>query len=516
MYRRIVASSTAVATSLYFGSQVVSLDGKRNITVEELKKHDKPDNLWISVNGQVYDLTQFKRIHPGGTKILEKYAGSNASTIFNKYHAKDIPQKMLSPEEQLGNLEGSLEDAGDLTEVGDSAKREKYLANMPRVSEIYNLNDFEYIARRILSPIAWYYYSAASEDEVTLRENHNAYTRIFFRPYVCRDVKSAIDLSTELLGSKVSVPFYCSACAQAKLGHPDGEVGIARGCGKEGVAQMISNNASLPLTDIAGQVPGQVQWFQLYTSDDRNESLNRIKEAERNGMKGIFVTVDTAEFGRREKDMKLRAEMNLAEDDDDDVDDLNSSVVYGKTFPMTWDDVGLFKKSTKLPIALKGIQRADDVVRAAEHGVKAVVLSNHGGRQLDYSPAPIQVLAEAMPLLKNRNLDIEVYVDGGVRRGSDVIKALALGAKGVGLGRPFLYANSGYGEAGVRKACQMLKEEISIDMRLLGVTKLSELTPDLIDTSGLAYRQPPYDAAFYRNYENVGAPRFANNVDTKA
>lgn len=515
MYRRIAASGTALAATILFSSQTVLLDSKKEIPVEELKKHNKPNDLWVAANGQVYDLTHFKKIHPGGAKILEKYAGSNASKIFNKYHAKDIPQKMLSPKEQLGTLKGNLEEAEDITEGGDSKKRQEYLANLPRLSDLFNINDFEYIAKRILAPTAWYYYSSCADDEYTYRNNHNAYERIFFKPYVCRDI-GVVDMTTEMLGSTVSAPFYCSACAQAKLGHPDGEKGIARGCGKQGIAQMISNYASYSLAEIAGQVPDQVQWFQLYTSPDRQVSLDRIKEAEQRGMKGIFVTVDTPELGRREKDMKVRAEMNLGGDDSSDSKELNSSVVYGRAFPMTWDDVQLFKKSTKLPIVLKGIQRTEDVIRAAESGVKGIVLSNHGGRQLDFSPAPIEVLAEARPALKKRNLDLEIYIDGGVRRGSDIIKALALGATGVGLGRPFMYANSGYGEAGVNRACEMLKQEIAIDMKMLGVSKLSELTPDLLDTRGLAYRQPPYDEAFYRNYEPLGVPKFSNEVDTAA
>lgn len=509
MYRRIAASA-AISTTFLIAGHTVSLESEREISVDELKKHNKPDDLWISANSRVYDLTEFQGIHPGGARILQKYAGCNASKIFNKYHAKDIPEKTLRPEKQLGVLKGNLEDAGDITEGGDSEKREEYRVNIPRLNDLFNLNDFEYIARHILSPAVWYYYSAAADDEVTYRENHNAYSRIFFKPYVCRDV-SAVDLSTDMLGAKVTAPFYCSACAQAKLGHPDGEAGIARGCGKEGIAQMISNYASYPLSEIAGQVPGQVQWFQLYTSEDRQVSLDRIKEAERRGMRGIFITVDTPELGRREKDMKLRAEMDL-EDDSEENKKLKENVPYGRAYPLTWDDVDLFKKSTKLPIALKGVQRADDIVRAAEHGVKAVVLSNHGGRQLDFSPAPIDVLAEAQPLLKKRQLNIEVYVDGGVRRGSDILKALALGAKGVGLGRPFMYANSGYGEAGARKVCQMLKEELILDMQLLGITSIADLTPDILDTRGLAYREPPFDAAFYRNYEKLGAPKFANEI----
>lgn len=494
MYRRPIASSIGIISSTLLitaHTMRVSLETGTEISVKELKEHNKPNDLWISVNGRVYDLTDFSKIHPGGAKILQKYAGCNASKIFNKYHASDIPEKLLKPVHQLGVLKGDLTDAGDVTESGDYGKLNAYRTNVPQIGQLLNLNDFEHIARHILQPIVWCFYAAAAEDEVTYRENINAYRRIFFKPYVCRDVRD-IDLSTEMLGAKLAAPFYCSACAQAKLGHYDGELGIARGCGKEGIAQMISSNASYPMSEIAGQVPGQVQWFQLYTSDDRQVSLNRIKDAEQRGMKGIFVTVDSPEVGRREKHMRVFAELDL-NDNFESSKEARDYNPHGRAFPVTWDDIDLFKYSTSLPIVLKGVQRADDVVRAAEHGIKAVVLSNHGGRQLDFSQAPIQVLAEARPMLDKRNLNIEIYVDGGVRRGSDILKALALGANGVGIGRPFLYANSAYGEAGVRRACEMLKEEMMTDMRLLGITKVADLTPDILDTRGLFLRDLTVD-----------------------
>lgn len=179
---------------------------------------------------------------------------------------------------------------------------------------------------------------------------------------------------------------------------------------------------------------------------------------------------------------------------------------------MIWKYIPEIKMWSNLPLVIKGVQSVEDIVIAAEKGVDAVVISNHGGRQLDYSRAPIEVLADAMPVLREKGLHdkIEIYIDGGVRRGGDVIQCLALGAKGVGLGRMFLYANSCYGEAGVKKAIELLKEEIRIDLRLLGVSNIHELGPEHLDLRHLHSRCPPRDNLYYGNYEPLSPPKFTH------
>lgn len=504
---------SAAAISWFSNPGPLALDTQtQGVTVEELQKHTSPDSVWVAINGKVYDLTEFLTRHPGGAGIILKYAGKNASVIFNKFHAPNFVDKYLTPEECLGPLIGELEPAQDITEVGDSELRQEYIDNMPPLSEVFRVSDFEYIAKKILPPSAWYYYSSAADDEVSLRENHNAFSRIFFNPRVLVDV-SNVDLSTTLMGLPASVPFYSSATAQGKLGHPDGECSIARGCGKEGVIQMISNYSSYPLADIVGAAQkGQPQWFQLYHEGESN-SKQLVSECEELGLKALFVTVDTPELGRREKDMKLRAQIEANSDlleDSSGAQELQSAVSYGKDTSVTWKDVENIASWTKIPVAVKGVQSVEDVVLAAEKGVKAVVISNHGGRQLDYARAPVEVLADAMPVLKEKGLDrkIDIFVDGGVRRGSDIIKCLALGAKGVGLGRVFLYANSCYGEEGVRKAIELLKSEMILDMKLLGVTKISDLGPQHLDLRGLHARLPPNDNLYYENYEPLSPPTF--------
>lgn len=523
-----ITSAALVSTGLFFslyGDNIIQLDSQldpekevNGATAEEVQNHNSVNKgIWVVINGEVLDLSEFFASHPGGPDIIKQYAGKNASKIFNKFHSKDTVDKMLPPEDRLGPLIGELEEAPDITMVGDEEARQERVANKPPLSKIFNISDFEHVAKQILPLNAWAYYSGAADDEVTLRENHYAYARIFFNPRVLVDV-SEVDISTEFLGAKSSAPFYCSGAAQAKLGQEEGELSIARGCGKEGIIQMISNAASYPLLEIIDAAqPEQTQWFQLYVTEDRKNAFDTIKYCEDRDIKGIFVTVDTPQLGRREKDMKIR----FSSDEDEDEDELVGSLTqdYGKQDPiyykdasLTWNDIDEFKKHTKVPIVLKGVQRVQDVLLAVEHGVDAVVLSNHGGRQLEYSKAPVEVLSEVMPILKQKKLDdkIEIYVDGGIRRGTDILKALCLGAKGVGLGRPFLYANSTHGENGVRRAIQLLKDELVLDMKLLGAKNLSELSPELLDLRNLHARGIQHDMLYDTAYDPLSPPKFKN------
>ncbi|KAG7193630.1 Cytochrome b2, mitochondrial precursor [Scheffersomyces spartinae] len=488
------------------------------VSSEELSKHTTlQSRIWVAINGDVYDLTDFLSLHPGGAKIIMHYAGKNASKIFNKYHAKDFFAKFLTPESYVGPLIDELDEEPDITESGDAEERKRMMENKPPLSDMFNLSDFEYVAKQILPPNAWAYYSSAADDEISLRENHYAYHRIFFHPKVLVDV-SEIDISTEFLGEKVDAPFYCSAAAQARLGNEDGELSIARGCGDENIIQMISSQASFSFDEITDAKPdGANQWFQLYVLPDREKAYDAIKACEKKDIKGIFVTVDTALLGRREKDLRHRV-FSTGDGDDNEVTAFvaeNDPIMAFKDPILTWKDIQKFKEATDIPIAIKGVQRLEDVLIAIDNGVSAVVLSNHGGRQLDFARSPVEILAEVMPVLRERGLDkkIEVYVDGGISRGSDVIKALCLGAKGVGLGRAFLYANSAYGEDGVKKAIQLLKSEMYLDMKLLGVSKIEDLTPDLLDLRNLYARPHLNDYLYNQTYEPLQSPKFREPQD---
>ena len=282
---------------------------------------------------------------------------------------------------------------------------------------------------------------------------------------------------------------------------------------------MIPTLASCSFDEIVDAATDkQTQWFQLYVNADREITKKIIQHAEKRGIKGLFITVDAPQLGRREKDMKSKSinDLSHVQGDDESADRSQGAARAISSFidtSLSWKDLEWFKSVTKMPIILKGVQRVDDAVLAAEHGCQGVVLSNHGGRQLEYSPPPIEVLAELMPVLREKGLadNFEVYVDGGIRRATDVLKAICLGAKGVGIGRPFLYAMSTYGDAGVTKAIQLLKDEMIMDMRLLGVTSLDQLDESFVDTRYMQTRYVPEDKLFERVYEPIPLPRFKDS-----
>ena len=280
-----------------------------------------------------------------------------------------------------------------------------------------------------------------------------------------------------------------------KLGNPEGEVILTRGAKKHNVVQMIPTLASCSFDEIVDAKRGdQAQWLQLYVNKNRAITERTIKHAENRGCRGLFITVDAPQLGRREKDMRSKFSdvgSNVQNTGGDKMDRSQGAARAISSFidpSLSWRDIPWFLSVTKMPILLKGVQRVEDVIRAIEVGVQGVVLSNHGGRQLDFARSGIEVLAEVMPVLRERNWQdrIEIYIDGGIRRSTDMIKALCLGARGVGIGRPFLYAMSAYGLPGVDRAMQLLKDEMEMNMRLIGCSKVDQLNPTLVDTRGLS------------------------------
>jgi len=304
-----------------------------------------------------------------------------------------------------------------------------------------------------------------------------------------------VDLTTTMLGTKVDIPFYVTATALGKLGNPEGEVVLTRGAKKHNVVQMIPTLASCSFDEIVDARQGdQTQWLQLYVNKDRAITKRIVQHAEKRGCKGLFITVDAPQLGRREKDMRSKFSdtgSSVQSEGGDSVDRSQGAARAISSFidpSLSWKDIPWFLSITKMPIILKGVQRVEDVIRAIESGVHGVVLSNHGGRQLDFARSGIEVLAEVMPVLRERGWEdrIEIFVDGGIRRATDIIKALCLGAKGVGIGRPFLYAMSAYGLPGVDRAMQLLKDEMEMNMRLIGASAVDQLNPTLVDTRGLS------------------------------
>ncbi|KAF4462469.1 L-lactate dehydrogenase (cytochrome) [Fusarium albosuccineum] len=447
----------------------------------EVAKHNNAKSCWLIIHNHAYDLTKFLPDHPGGRRIILMHAGKDATTAFNLVHSKDILDKWLEPSQKLGVIDSSV--TSEEVKPQEQQEGQATIYKKPPLPHCISIRDFELVAQQTMRKQSWEYYSTGADDEFTLKENITAFQRLRFRPKVLINVKH-VDISTTLLGTKTSIPIYVTATASAKLGHPEGEVVLTRASNSHGIIQMIPLYSSCPLEEITDtRAPDATQWFQIYVKKDRKAAKDAVEKAERLGCKALCITVDNPHLGSRERVLRLHHSDDPGNDDefqDAPATELDPSLIMNAG--LAWEDIPWFQSITKMPIAIKGVQRVEDVLKAAEYGVKAVILSNHGGRQLEYSEAPIEVLAEVMPLLRERGLEnkIEVYVDGGVRRGTDVLKALCLGARGVGIGRPFLYAMAGYGQKGVEKAMRIFKDELERIMRLIGCNSIDELHPGLV------------------------------------
>ncbi|MCJ1370956.1 Cytochrome b2, mitochondrial precursor [Loxospora ochrophaea] len=484
---------------------------------DEVGKHNNREDCWVIIHGKAYDVTEFMPEHPGGPEIILKFAGKDATETYEPIHPPDTLDKYLHRSKHLGEVDMSTVEQEQGEEDPDEQDRQERIRRMPILEQCYNLMDFEAVARRVMKKTAWAYYSSGADDEITMRENHSAYHKIWFRPRILHDVEK-IDFSTTMLGTKVDIPFYVTATALGKLGNPEGEVILTRGAKKHNVVQMIPTLASCSFDEIVDAKEGdQTQWLQLYVNKDREITKRVVQHAEKRGCKGLFITVDAPQLGRREKDMRSKFSdvgSNVQNTSGDNVDRSQGAARAISSFidpSLSWKDIPWFMSITKMPIILKGVQRVEDVLSAIEVGVQGVVLSNHGGRQLDFARSGIEVLAEVMPVLRERGWEnrIEIFVDGGIRRATDIIKALCLGAKGVGIGRPFLYAMSAYGLPGVDRAMQLLKDEMEMNMRLIGCSSVDQLHPALVDTRGLSLHSTsvPIDTLGLGVYDPLSGPQ---------
>ena len=337
-------------------------------------------------------------------------------------------------------------------------------ASATPISTCMNMLDIEHEAHRVLSKKASIYYSSAADDLSSLRKNAEDWTRITFRPRVLRNV-ARVDMRRMLLGRRSELPFFIAPAALAKLGHPDGELCIIRGAAKKRIPYCVSTASSVSVEEMAecGRVSGTDLFFQLYVAKQKGKAQALIRRVKALGYKGLVLTVDTPVVGKREEDERYAAELEIREDVSDvertspvDIDG-EAPILRGiNSSTLNWDDLKWIREewANSGPFVLKGIQCAEDAKLAAEAGIRYIYLSNHGGRQISSGPSSISTLLEIRRFCPEVLETCEIYLDGGVRRGSDMLKALCLGATGVAVGRPFMYALSAYGTAGVVRAIQ--------------------------------------------------------------
>ena len=351
-----------------------------------------------------------------------------------------------------------------------------------------NLLELEALAREVMEPGAFDFVVGGAEDEVSLRRNREDFERIVLRPRVLEDV-SSVDTSTTVLGTPVSLPVLIAPAIGHKLCCPEGELATARAAASAGTVLVLSTLATVSMEDVAAAT-GAPKWFQLYVYKDREVSRNLVQRAEAAGYKALCVTVDVPRIGHRERDLRnsfrFPQEHPFANFVGMGLENLPVGVVgsnleayiVSKWDPsLAWADIDWLSSLSRLPVVIKGILTAEDALRAVEHGAAGLVVSNHGGRQLDSVDSSIAALPDVVEAVGER---IEVLMDGGIRRGTDVLKALALGARAVLIGRPYLYALALNGEEGARRVLEVLREELATSMALAGRPTIAGIDRSLV------------------------------------
>lgn len=416
--------------------------------------------------------------HPGGVKVILRLAGTDATEEYDPIHPPGTLEENLKPEALLGTVDPETLPKPTADKQQQSEEEQD---GPPPMETLLNLEEIEQVATKQISRKAWGYYYSASDDLISKRFNTEVYRSILLRPRVFIDVTKC-DLSTTIVGHNVGLPIYISPAAMARLAHPAGEAGIAAACRGFGAMQIISNNASMsPEQIVENAGPDQVFGWQLYVQVERKKSevmLARINKLK--AIKCIILTLDAPVPGKREDDMRTdnissklpvssgKVAEKKAEKEEEIMPDgtplpkdggggVGKQLFAGTAYDLTWKEtLQWLTKHTKLPIILKGLQTHEDAYIASLFApqVRGIILSNHGGRALDTAPPAVHTLLEIRKYCPEVLSKIEVLVDGGVRRGTDVVKALCMGAKAVGIGRPALFGLGAGGIAGVERTLE--------------------------------------------------------------
>ena len=354
--------------------------------------------------------------------------------------------------------------------------------------DLINIYDFEAAARDVMSQMAYDYYASGANDEITLRANHAAFDEIALRYRVLVDV-SERDLSTTVLGHRVSMPILIAPTAFHRLAHPEGELAMARAAHTAGTIMMLSTLSTTSMEEVTAATEAPV-WFQLYVYKDRGATLALLERAQAAGCSAIVLTVDAPLLGKRERDVhnrfQLPADLSVRNllahamaELPDHPEDSSLAAHAAKMFEtgLNWEDIEGLRAATDLPLIIKGIVHPEDARMATELEVAGVFVSNHGGRQLDTALPTISALPDIAEAVGGR---AAVLLDGGIRRGTDVVKAIALGADAVAVGRAPLWGLAVDGEAGVDAVLGILREELDLAMALCGCPSIDRITADLI------------------------------------
>jgi 4-hydroxymandelate oxidase len=393
-----------------------------------------------------------------------------AGRVLVTSHGKPMAIMIPTSEESL---------ASDL-ELLDRAKKSRGGPGAGAPAPPVNISDYARIASERMSTMAWAYFDGSAGDEHTARWNQEAFSSIRLRPRCLVDV-SSIDLRTTLLGNELPFPILVAPTAYQRLVHPDGELAMVRGASAAGAPMVVSTQANTPLEEVAraSTVP---LWFQLYVQPDRDFTRALVGRAEKAGYKALVLTVDAPILGARNREERVnftlppgleRANLRGLPAARGSQRPTGNAIYSGAVDPrVSWKDVEWLRSLTRMPVLVKGIMDGDDAARAVDAGVSGIVVSNHGGRSLDTLPPTIEVLPEVVAKVAGR---VPVLVDGGIRRGTDVLKALAMGAAAVLVGRPPIYGLAVAGADGVEHVLSLLRRELQMAMALTGRTSIAAI-----------------------------------------
>ena len=359
------------------------------------------------------------------------------------------------------------------------------------MSEPINVTDYEALARARLDEATYDYYAGAAGDEQTLAANRLAFEQIMLRPRVLVDV-SRVDTTSHVLGERIAIPIMLAPTAFHRLAHPDGELAAARAAGAADTIMVASTMSTCTLEEIAQAAAGPL-WFQLYVFKDRELTREIVCRAEAAGYRALVLTVDAPRLGRRERDLRNRFTLPQGVTLKNFEGWRRAGILgwaTGSSFndyvheffdpSLTWDVIAWLTSITRLPVLLKGILTPEDARLALDTGIAGIIVSNHGGRQLDGAEPAVRALPRVVDEVGGR---AEVLMDGGVRRGTDVLKALALGARAVLVGRPYLWGLAVAGEDGVRRVLELLRRELELAMALCGRPAVASIDRTLVITT---------------------------------
>lgn len=339
-----------------------------------------------------------------------------------------------------------------------------------------NVREFEQVARDRLHPAHYDYYAGGAGDEITVRANEAAFARLALLPRVLRGAGEP-RTGTTLLGDRATMPVLVAPTAFHRLADPEGERATARAAADAGTIMILSMASTVAVEDVAASAPDATLWFQLYVQPDMAFTEAVVRRAEAAGCTALVVTVDSPGRGKRERDVRNGfADLpdGMCCENLRDGDRVRPIVMSPE---LSWRHIDLLRRMTELPVVLKGVTHPADARLALDHGVSALVVSNHGGRQLDTVPATVELLPGIVAAVGGA---VPVLLDGGIRRGVDVVKALALGASAVAVGRPVLWGLAADGERGVARVLELLREEVEHALVLCGAASAHDLDPDLV------------------------------------